>query len=80
MEQLKGLRVLYNTSNFFDAPTVTLQKIIILEDDIPRELLEQQYITDIEVDGANNKWVGTIGSGVFYFHQMDNKLFIILQK
>ena len=64
---IKGLRVLYNTSNFFDAPTVTLQKIIILEDDIPRELLEQQYITDIEVDGANNKWVGTIGSGVFYF-------------
>ena len=64
---IKGLRVLYNTANFFDAPTVTLQKIIILEDDIPRELLEQQYITDIEVDGANNKWVGTIGSGVFYF-------------
>ena len=29
--------------------------------------IEQQYITDIEVDGANYKWVGTIGSGVFYF-------------
>ena len=39
----------------------------ILEDGIPRELLEQQYISDIEVDGANNKWVATIGSGVFYF-------------
>ena len=64
---VQGLRVLYNTSNFFDASIVTTQKIVILEDGIPRELLEQQYITDIEVDGANNKWVGTIGSGVFYF-------------
>ena len=64
---VQGLRVLYNTSNFFDASIVTMQKIVILEDGIPRELLEQQYITDIEVDGANNKWVGTIGSGVFYF-------------
>ena len=64
---VQGLRVLYNTSNFFDASVVITQKIVILEDGIPRELLEQQYITDIEVDGANNKWVGTIGSGVFYF-------------
>ncbi len=64
---VQGLRVLYNTSNFFDASVVTTQKIVILEDGIPRELLEQQYITDVEVDGANNKWVGTIGSGVFYF-------------
>ena len=64
---IQGLRVLYNTSNFFDTSVVTTQQIIILEDGIPRELLEQQYISDIEVDGANNKWVATIGSGVFYF-------------
>ena len=64
---IQGLRVLYNTSNFFDTSVVTTQQIVILEDGIPRELLEQQYISDIEVDGANNKWVGTIGSGVFYF-------------
>ena len=64
---IQGLRVLYNTSNFFDTSFVTTQQIVILEDGIPRELLEQQYISDIEVDGANNKWVATIGSGVFYF-------------
>ena len=64
---IQGLRVLYNTSNFFDTSVVTTQQIVILEDSIPRELLEQQYISDIEVDGANNKWVATIGSGVFYF-------------
>ena len=64
---IQGLRVLYNTSNFFDTSVVTTQQIVILEDGIPRELLEQQYISDIEVDGGNNKWVATIGSGVFYF-------------
>ena len=64
---IQGLRVPYNTSNFFDTSVVTTQQIVILEDGIPRELLEQQYISDIEVDGANNKWVATIGSGVFYF-------------
>ncbi len=65
----KGLRVLFNTANFFTAPTVTTQAIIILEDGIPKELLEQQFISDIQVDGGNNKWISTIGSGVFYFSQ-----------
>ena len=65
---VEGIRVLYNTANFFDSNVVT-QPIVILEDGIPKELLEQQFISDIEVDGANNKWVGTIGSGIFYFSQ-----------
>ena len=25
-----------------------------------------QYINDIEVDGTNNKWIGTLDNGVFY--------------
>ncbi|NNL81155.1 MAG: ABC transporter substrate-binding protein, partial [Flavobacteriaceae bacterium] len=64
---IKGLRVLYNTSNFFNDETVGTQPIIILEDGIPKELLQFQYISDIKVDGGNNKWVSTIGSGIFYF-------------
>ena len=63
----KGLRVLYNTSNFFEDDNVSTNAIIILEDGIPKELLEQQYIADIVVDGSNNKWISTIGAGVFYF-------------
>lgn len=63
----KGLRVLYNTSNFFTDDNVTTEAIIFLEDGIPKELLEQQFISDIEVDGSNNKWIATIGAGVFYF-------------
>jgi ligand-binding sensor domain-containing protein len=64
---IRGLRVLYNTSNFFESNSVTTHPIIILEDGIPKELLQFQYVADIKVDGANNKWVATIGSGLFYF-------------
>lgn len=62
-----GLRVLFNTTNFFQDPNPTLSTIVILENGIPTELLEDQSITDIKVDGSNNKWVGTADSGVFYF-------------
>jgi len=63
----KGLRILYNTSNFFTEDNVSTSAIIILEDGIPKELLDEQFISDIKVDGSNNKWVGTIGAGLFYF-------------
>ncbi|MFP4844747.1 ABC transporter substrate-binding protein [Winogradskyella sp. PE311] len=62
-----GLRVLFNTAGFYDDPNPVLSSIIILEDGIPKELLESQSITDIESDGSNNKWVGTVDSGIFYF-------------
>ena len=64
---IQGLRVLYNTSNFFNDDNVNAEAIIILEDGIPKELLEGQFISDIKVDGSNNKWIATIGSGLFYF-------------
>lgn len=63
----RGLRVLYNTSNFFEDNDVQVEEIIISEDGVASELLFQQFISDIEVDGSNNKWVGTIGAGLFYF-------------
>ncbi|OBX23519.1 MULTISPECIES: type IX secretion system anionic LPS delivery protein PorZ [Bizionia] len=62
-----GLRVLYNTTSFFSESNPQVQDIIILEDGVPKELLYQQFVSDIEVDGANNKWIAAIGSGVFYF-------------
>jgi hypothetical protein len=63
----RGLRVLYNTSNFFTDDNIRVEEIIIEEDGIAKELLFQQNITDIEVDGSNNKWIGTSDSGIFYF-------------
>lgn len=64
----KGLRVLFNVGGFFEeGANIDTQPIIILEDGVPQELLFEQSITDIEVDGSNNKWVATATSGVFYF-------------
>lgn len=63
----RGLRVLYNTSNFFEEEVTEVDEIIILEDGEAKELLFQQFITDIKVDGSNNKWIGTNDSGIFYF-------------
>ena len=64
---IRGLRVLYNTESFFANTTVSVNTIVILDDGIPKELLSNQVISDIEVDGSNNKWIGTGQSGVFYF-------------
>ena len=63
----KGLRVIYNTEAFFTDPNYEPSEIIILDDGVASELLFQQYVKDIEVDGANNKWIGTLDTGVYYF-------------
>jgi len=63
----QGLRVLYNTSGFFTTTNPQAESIIILEEGIPKELMFGQTITDIKVDGANNKWVSTFDAGVFQF-------------
>ena len=64
----RGLRVLFNVAGFFEEGTnVEAQAIIIEENGVGQELLVGQAITDIEVDGSNNKWISTASSGVFYF-------------
>jgi len=66
---LKGLRVLNSVGSFFnEGNTQDAHAIIIVDDDgVAQELLFEQSITDIEVDGSNNKWVATSDTGVFYF-------------
>jgi hypothetical protein len=45
------------------------ESIIILEDNLAQELLFEQFITDIAVDGANNKGLALADSGLFQSHQ-----------
>ncbi len=61
-----GLRVLYNVSNFFSSSSVETSNIVIDEDGEASELMYQQAINDIFVDGSNNKWIATSDSGAFY--------------
>ncbi len=68
---LRGLRVLYNASGFFedDITNVQTRPIIINDSEVNagQELLFEQSITDIVIDGSNNKWIATASSGVFHF-------------
>ncbi len=64
-----GLRVLFSASSIF-SDDITDTRPIIIEDvnGIPRELLADEAVLDIEIDGNNNKWVATGSSGVFLFN------------
>ncbi|MBF4517284.1 T9SS type A sorting domain-containing protein [Flavobacterium sp. ANB] len=61
----KGLRVLSNVNSFQTESQLKANSIIIIDDNLAQELLYEQFITSIVVDGANNKWIGTVDSGVF---------------
>jgi len=62
---IKGLRVLSNVSSFQTESQLKANPIIIMDDNLAQELLYEQFINVIVVDGANNKWIGTGDSGVF---------------
>jgi len=62
---IKGLRVLSSVERFMTEDELTTNAIIIMEDGLAQELMYEQAITDILVDGANNKWIGTAGAGAF---------------
>lgn len=60
-----GLRVLPSVDSFTASGQMITEPIIIIEDNLAQELLYEQFIRDIVVDGANNKWIGTLDAGVF---------------
>ena len=63
----KGLRILPSTGSYNSDEQMKANAIIILEDGLAQELLYEQFITDIVVNGSNQKWIGTADSGVFLF-------------
>lgn len=64
----KGLRVLPSVDRFLtEDGQLKANAIIFMEEGLAQELMYEQFITDIVVDGANNKWVGTADAGVFCF-------------
>lgn len=59
-----GIRV-FSPSQVFSSSNINGQKIVIKNADGNNELLlGETMITDIEVDGANRKWISTFGNGV----------------
>lgn len=61
----KGLRILTSVDRFMTDDELSTNPIIILEDGVAQELMFEQGITDIVVDGSNNKWIATGSAGAF---------------
>jgi hypothetical protein len=64
----KGLAVFYNPGNAFFQGGITASTPIF-PPEAGRPVLENEVVTCIEIDGANRKWVGTKGSGVWLFNE-----------
>ena len=67
-----GLRVLYGASRMF-TQEVSASTVVLEEGGNVGELLANQNIKAIEVDGNNQKWVATDGAGVFLFTEDGKK-------
>lgn len=63
----QGVLLIYSPYRLFSEGSVYAQKIWVPRKDtnLVDPLLGSQVVTDIEVDGANRKWLGTGGGGVY---------------
>jgi outer membrane protein assembly factor BamB len=61
----EGIAVIYSPGNATGGNPVQSQRILITINDITDYLLSKEIITAIVVDGANRKWVGTNGGGLY---------------
>lgn len=64
----QGILVIYSPYRLFTEGSVYAQEVLIPRNDGTNNadpLLGTQVVTSIEVDGANRKWIGTEGGGVY---------------
>lgn len=64
-----GLRILYNPIEAVQSGNFETQPIVIEQNGLPEALFMDTQLNDIEVDGANRKWVATETSGAFYLSE-----------
>ena len=63
----KGVGVFYSPENIFSGSNFDAQQILVTQGSYVQYLLENETVTAIAVDGANQKWIGTDRGGVFLF-------------
>ena len=64
----KNPQQVWNNENFY-----AIQPGLDLNDGLYHPLLETETVTAITIDGANRKWIGTKGSGVFLVSENGEK-------
>lgn len=60
-----GISVFYSPESVLDGGNFDSQQILVEQDGYVQYLLENEAVSDIVVDGANRKWIGTANAGVF---------------
>ena len=60
-----GVLVYYSSYSVLQNPSTNAQRIIVEIDGTPQHLLGTETVAAIAIDGANRKWFGTDGGGVF---------------
>ena len=60
-----GVAVIYSPGNVFSGSNYDAQQILIEQDGHAQYLLSAESISAVAIDGANRKWFGTSGGGVF---------------
>ncbi len=63
----KGIAVFYSPEGIFSSDEINAQQIFIEQDGNVQIVLETEVVRDIEIDGANRKWIATESSGLFLF-------------
>jgi hypothetical protein len=61
----EGIAVFYSPTTVFDELNWEAQQILIEQGGYVENLLENEIVNCITVDGANRKWIGTANSGVY---------------
>ena len=61
----EGVCVFYSPSSVFSGYNFDAQQIIVEENGFGQYLLNSEIVYTIIVDGANRKWIGTLGSGLY---------------
>ena len=60
----QGIKVVYNAYNAFNGGAYA-QNILLEQEGYVQNLLQDEQVTCIAVDGANRKWIGTSKAGAF---------------
>jgi ligand-binding sensor domain-containing protein len=63
----KGVAVFYSPEDVFSGQNFDAQRILVTQGSYVQYLLENETVTTIAVDGANQKWIGTDRGGVYLF-------------
>jgi ligand-binding sensor domain-containing protein len=70
----KGVAVFYSPENVFQpGQNFDAQRILVTQGSYVQYLLENETVTAISVDGANQKWIGTDRGGVYLFSEDGTK-------